>query len=347
MKPMLSEYVRHRLERLNRGPLPASAKKEDAPGDVVALKAAAAEAKPPLDLSSIDDPQLARAISKLKVYEPQALEDVAPGEIVEGPAGCYYRIDRPLADIWPQSEKIVAAARERITSMNGADRELHDELAAFVNHFPHGVMFLDLETCGFSGSMVFLTGLLCEIDGQLTLRQLLARDYAEEAAMLAALWQTAADNPVLATFNGKTFDWPVVHDRSTLHHQGRDMRYVKPAGATAGLSSSAVTADSMLPNEDAEPPSVLGRRDPRPNPLHFDLLHHSRRRWKHVLPNCKLQTLERYLCGRARQGDIPGSEIPAAYHEFVRSGDARQMGDILHHNALDLVTLLQVSLQMI
>lgn len=352
---MLSEHVRRRLERLNRGSLPAPAQKESAAvdngpktdaeqagatsgslnGRTTLRKDQSTKPRPTLELSAIANPQLAKVVGKLKTYEAQTLEQVAPGVVIEGPVGPYYRIDRPLADIWPQSDTIVSAARQRIASMNGEKCELHHELAAFVDHFPGGVMFLDLETCGFSGSMVFLAGLLCEVEGQLTLRQLFARDYTEEAAILTALWQTAADNPVLATFNGKTFDWPVVHDRSTLHHLGRDMRYVAPKQVQD-------EAAEIVP--DAE---VLDRRDPRPNPIHFDLLHHSRRRWKNVLPNCKLQTLERFLCGRARQGDIPGSEIPEAYHEFVRAGEARQIGDILHHNALDLVTLLQVSLQMI
>jgi len=344
---MLSEHIRHRLEQLNRGPLPAAAgqsRTQRAADQAIASEDKTATKKP-LDFSAIENPRLAQAVAKLKSYEPQTLEEVAPGRIVSGPVGSCYRIDRPLQSIWPQSEKTVAAARDRIVNMNGARRELHDELVAFVDHFPSGIMFLDLETCGFSGSMVFLAGLLCEVDGELTLRQLLARNYAEEPAMLAALWQTAASNPVLATFNGKTFDWPVVHDRSTLHHQGRDMRYVKRA---AGNSAETERREQSVTNGyPAAEYFVLERRDPRPNPVHFDLLHHSRRRWKQVLPNCKLQTLERFLCGRARQGDIPGSEIPAAYHEFVRSGDARQIGDILHHNALDLVTLLQVSLQMV
>ncbi len=349
---MLSEHVRRRLEQLNRSPLPkrdvvdepqaspgagwqseslgepsaasdTTASQESGPPDVDVIDSAAAqqELRPP--------DEVVRVLSKLKVYEPAALEDVAPGEVIEGAAGTYYRIDRPLTGVWPQSEAILTAAARRIAELDSSPEPLHDEFAAFVTHFPGGVMFLDLETCGFAGSVVFLVGLLCEVDGELTLRQLLARSYAEEAAMLAALWRETARNPVLATFNGKTFDWPVVHDRSTRHHQGRDMREAK------------------TPTPAPAPFEVLERHDPRPNPVHFDLLHHSRRRWKDRLPNCKLQTLERFLCGRARHGDIPGGEIPAAYHEFVRSGDARQMADILHHNALDLVTLLQVSLQMI
>ncbi len=78
------------------------------------------------------------------------------------------------------------------------------------------------------------------------------------------------------------------------------------------------------------------------SPVHFDLLHECRRVWKDQLPNCKLQTLERHICNRVRHGDIPGSEIPDAYHAFVRSGNANRMVSILKHNMLDLVTLAEL-----
>jgi uncharacterized protein YprB with RNaseH-like and TPR domain len=75
---------------------------------------------------------------------------------------------------------------------------------------------------------------------------------------------------------------------------------------------------------------------------HLDLLHVGRRFWRHRLPNCKLQTLERFLCHRVREGDIPGAEIPDAYHAYVRTGNAYQIVDILKHNLLDLVTLADI-----
>lgn len=74
-------------------------------------------------------------------------------------------------------------------------------------------------------------------------------------------------------------------------------------------------------------------------PAHLDLLHVGRRIWKGALPNCKLQTIEKHVCGRSRHGDIPGSDIPDAYHTYVRTNDAWQMVDALTHNTLDLVTL--------
>lgn len=77
-------------------------------------------------------------------------------------------------------------------------------------------------------------------------------------------------------------------------------------------------------------------REPR---AHLDLLPIARRLWGDRLPDCRLQTLERRICGRTRSGDLPGARIPPAYHEFVRSGEPWQMIEILRHNAADLVGL--------
>jgi uncharacterized protein YprB with RNaseH-like and TPR domain len=80
--------------------------------------------------------------------------------------------------------------------------------------------------------------------------------------------------------------------------------------------------------------------------VHFDLLHECRRVWRRKLPDCKLQTLERRICGRRRHLDIPGEEIPAAYHEFVRTGNAAVMVEVLRHNFLDLVTLAELMVRL-
>ena len=74
-------------------------------------------------------------------------------------------------------------------------------------------------------------------------------------------------------------------------------------------------------------------------PEHLDLLHTSRRIWGANLSDCRLQTLERVICGRLRDDDIPGHLIPDAYHEFVRTGNAARMASVVEHNFLDLVTL--------
>jgi len=82
-------------------------------------------------------------------------------------------------------------------------------------------------------------------------------------------------------------------------------------------------------------------------PRHFDLLHESRRRWRRWLPNCRLVTLEECICRRRRVDDIPSELIPAAYHEFVHTEDASKMRHVMHHNALDLLTMAELALFML
>ncbi len=82
--------------------------------------------------------------------------------------------------------------------------------------------------------------------------------------------------------------------------------------------------------------------DPVQIPVHVDLLPVARRVLKKRTPNHKLQTLERYLCNRKRIGDVPGSEIPGVYHEYVRTKDAGGIAGVFHHNRLDLLTMLQL-----
>jgi uncharacterized protein YprB with RNaseH-like and TPR domain len=87
---------------------------------------------------------------------------------------------------------------------------------------------------------------------------------------------------------------------------------------------------------------VYERLEFTPPPVHVDLLPIARSVVNDRTPNHKLQTLERYLLSRKRIGDVPGSEIPAAYHDFVRTQDAGVMAGVFHHNRLDLLTMLQL-----
>lgn len=249
---------------------------------------------------------------------------LADGQHCENASGCYLRIRRPLATILPRLQL------PPLTPVPRNDRSTqHPELAAVAEHFPQGTLFLDLETCGFAGSPLFLAGTVWRDGDDLVLDQLFARHYGEERAVLEALWQIAARNRVLVTFNGKSFDWPMVHDRSTRHHLGRDGRQRRSVPRRSELNTGG-----------------LARQDLRPELTHCDLLHHARRRWKQVLPNCRLQTLERYICNRSRTGDLSGALVPIAYQQFVRSGLTGPVSAILHHNALDLGTLVQLTLKL-
>jgi len=225
---------------------------------------------------------------------------------VRGPGGemKYHLIAQPLSQV---SSDCLPVAGRYAAVMRGAGQRF-DELAASAalchaaNARPEDVLFMDIETCGLAGASIFLVGTMAYEGGELVFRQYLARNYAEEAGVLAAFADRYAACPLLVTFNGKAFDMTMIRERAAFH-------------------------SVELP--DDEPP-------------HLDLLYEARRLWRGRLPNCRLQTLEQSLCGRLRRGDIPGWAIPDAYHRFVDTGDARQLADIVHHNILDLLTMAEL-----
>jgi uncharacterized protein YprB with RNaseH-like and TPR domain len=230
----------------------------------------------------------------------------------------------PLAEAVP-GEEITLAAYGTAYHLRTPVQELTDRLAvglAFRRAFtpdapfrahlatrvalhdvtPADVLFVDLETTGLGHGPLFLIGALVWEGHELVVHQYLARHYGEEAAVCAAFLALAASRKLLLSFNGKCFDIPYLRTRA---------------------AATAVPWHLDLP--------------------HFDLLHASRRAWRASLPNCRLQTLEHYICGHPpRHGDIPGADIPAAYHAFVHTGDATLLAQILRHNLHDLVTLAEL-----
>mgnify|MGYP001766056536 CR=1 FL=1 len=79
-----------------------------------------------------------------------------------------------------------------------------------------------------------------------------------------------------------------------------------------------------------------------PPGAHVDLLPVARKVLGRRTPNHRLQTLEVFLLGRKRKGDIPGSLIPVAYHEYVRTRNAVRMAGVIHHNRLDLLSMMEL-----
>lgn len=286
---MLNERIRRRIEALNRGPLPV-----ETPVAHPATTGTDASAPAPRPAAVRRSPARPGPV-------PTLLGLTTRGVVVENAAGTHLRIRLAIDELWPGGEDLVA---RRLAVCKQGD----DELGALISSFPERALLLDLETCGLAGAPLFLIGTLRTIDGRLTVELLLARDYSEEGAVLTTLWQQVGEETVLATFNGKSFDWPMVADRTA--------RY------------------------------LLFAEERPPTPRHVDLLHHARRRYKGTLPNCKLQTLETHVCGRSRTDDLPGGEIPAAYERFVRTGRTSEIDAILMHNAIDLVTLLDLAVRL-
>ena len=172
-------------------------------------------------------------------------------------------------------------------------------------------IFVDLETTGLSGgagTVAFLVGCGWFDMGAFQVRQFLLTSYAAERALLDAVATCFDAASLLVTYNGKTFDVPVMETRWMFHRM-------------------------RMPLEEVR---------------HFDMLHPARRLWRGRAPNdddggCRLGTLERVLCDVRRVGDVPGLEIPGRYFQFLRTGDARPLEAVLEHNRLDLISLAAVT----
>ncbi|MEO6214123.1 MAG: ribonuclease H-like domain-containing protein [Vicinamibacterales bacterium] len=171
-------------------------------------------------------------------------------------------------------------------------------------------IFIDLETTGLSGgagTVAFLVGCGYFDLGAFQVRQFLLTSHAGERALLAAVAEFFEGADLIVTYNGKTFDVPVMETRWMFH------RMEMPSiGGVGGVP-------------------------------HFDMLHPARRLWKHDENGCRLSTLERTLFDVVRVGDVPGMEIPGRFFGFVRSGDPRPLEPVLEHNRIDLVSLAAVT----
>jgi uncharacterized protein YprB with RNaseH-like and TPR domain len=163
-------------------------------------------------------------------------------------------------------------------------------------------LFLDTETTGLAGgagTVPFLVGLGWFEGDAFVTRQLFARDYSEERAALLCLTELLRGRGFLVSFNGKAFDANLLAARFIMNR---------------------------LP-------------DPLRGLPHLDLLHPARRLLRHRLDDRRLGALEAALLGFQREGDIPGSEIPQRYFDWLRNRDGRLMADIFEHNRLDILSL--------
>jgi len=194
-------------------------------------------------------------------------------------------------------------------------------------------MFFDLETTGLSGgagTLAFLVG--CgwfEGDGAFVTRQFLLARHADERMLLEAVAAQLDRAGALVSFNGKSFDAPLLEGRYLFHRlpwTGREMphvdvlhparRFWRPGtGSARGLRYQHAPESADLFVAQAFRPA---NRDNA---------------------SCSLQALEKQLVGLRRRGDVPGFEIPGRYFQFVRSGDAAPIQAVLEHNRLDLLTL--------
>jgi uncharacterized protein len=169
---------------------------------------------------------------------------------------------------------------------------------------PDRWLFLDTETTGLAGgtgTYAFLIGLAWWDAGGLQIEQLFLRDFSEEYSLLHELAARIAERPVLVTFNGKTFDWPLLESRFTM------------------------TRSIKVPQLSA----------------HLDLLHPARALWKLRLGSVRLVELERHVLDASRLGwhredEVISSLIPQLYFDYLRGGSPYPLAGVLKHNQMDL-----------
>ena len=78
---------------------------------------------------------------------------------------------------------------------------------------------------------------------------------------------------------------------------------------------------------------------PRKAPIHVDLLHHARARYRDRLPDHHLGTLETQVLGIERTGDVPSAQVPEYYAAFLETGNPGPLVPIIEHNRQDIITL--------
>ena len=183
----------------------------------------------------------------------------------------------------------------RHISLSAAD----DELADFD---PRKAVFIDTETTGLmggTGTVAFLIGVGYFIDDVFRLDQCFMRDYDDEEPMLEYLDALFKNADTVVSFNGKSFDVPLMRTRFITNRV---------------------------------PYRLEGK-------LHFDLVHASRRFWKQRLGDCSLGNIEQEIMGIQRHGDVPSYMIPQLWLDYVYSRDARELKGVFYHHQMDILSL--------
>jgi len=174
---------------------------------------------------------------------------------------------------------------------------------------PENWIFLDTETTGLAGgtgTYAFLIGLAWWEGGRLAVEQFFMQEFTEEPSLLFEVAQRLAGRAVLVTYNGKSFDWPLLETRYRMTR-------------------------TAMPHSPA---------------AHLDLLHPARQIWRYRLNSLALTELERHILGMERTADIPSSLIPSLYFSFLRGGPAAPIAAIFRHNQMDLVGLARLAARM-
>jgi len=163
------------------------------------------------------------------------------------------------------------------------------------------MLFFDMETTGLggSGTVAFLIGFGSVTADGFQVRQYFLPDYPDEEAMLEAVHAEIDPESIIVSYNGKSFDIPILQDRLVLQRIDRNLKFA----------------------------------------AHLDLLHPVRRLYRRRLRYCNLANIEREVFGLQRYNDIPGELIPAVYFNWLTNDDTELLDRVMDHHIQDIATL--------
>ena len=170
---------------------------------------------------------------------------------------------------------------------------------------PGNVAYMDTETTGLSGgsgTYVFAAAVARPIDCGLRLAQVFLPQPGMEPAFLHVLREELEAADMIATFNGASFDLPVLRTRWVM---------------------------ARMPGELTEA-------------AHVDLLTLVRALYRHRLESCTLRMVEERVLGYERDDPLPSALVPDAYFDYLRAGSGDLLEAALEHNRLDVISLVHL-----
>lgn len=166
----------------------------------------------------------------------------------------------------------------------------------------HRLLFFDTETTGLgigAGNVPFLFGSGYFTEDAFIIEQCLMRNPGEEPAILAHFNKLVGRFSHLISYNGRTFDWPIVKNRYVLNRMALEDEHL----------------------------------------TQLDFLYPARGLWKHVLVSCSLGRVEEERLGIVRHEDVPGSLAPTYYFQYLSEKDPTLLAGVFKHNEIDVLTL--------
>lgn len=166
---------------------------------------------------------------------------------------------------------------------------------------PEKLLFFDMETTGLggAGTVAFLVGLGSLTKDGFQVRQYFLPDFPDEAAMLEEIRSEFTDSTIVVSYNGKSFDMPILRDRMIIQRVERKLDICD----------------------------------------HIDLLHSTRKLFRLRLGSCTLGNIEREVLSFYREGDVPGELVPGIYFNWLATSDTELIDKVVEHNLNDIVSL--------